>query len=96
MNTTQFKRICLEIVVGIIISVILSAILISLGYYKVNSNDLDKYSVNFIGVTIYNITKINGDFVGEAINQNMSMIGIICSVILIIVNETRIFIKNKK
>ncbi len=96
MSKNQFVRICLEIFAGIIISVILSAILIAFGYYKVKSNDFDSYSIKLIGFTLYNITKSGSEYVGEAINQNMSIIGIITSIIVIIVNETRVYLKNRK
>ena len=92
----QFLRICLEIFIGSVISTILSAILIAIGYYKVKNNDLDSYSVRLIGVTLYDITKSGDKYVGQAINQNMSIIGMVISIITIIVNETRVYLTNKK
>lgn len=92
----QFLRICLEIFIGSVISTILSAILIAIGYYKVKSNDLDSYSARLIGVTLYDITKSGNEYVGQAINQNMSIIGMVISIITIIVNETRVYLTNKK
>lgn len=92
----QFLRICLEIFIGSVISTILSAILIAIGYYKVKSNNLDSYSVRLIGVTLYDITKSGNEYVGQAINQNMSIIGMVISIITIIVNETRVYLTNKK
>lgn len=92
----QFLRICLEIFIGSVISTILSAILIAIGYYKVKNNDLDSYSVRLIGVTLYDITKSGNEYVGQAINQNMSIIGMVISIITIIVNETRVYLTNKK
>lgn len=60
------------------------------------SNDLDSYSVRLIGVTLYDITKSGNEYVGQAINQNMSIIGMVISIITIIVNETRVYLTNKK
>lgn len=96
MKKNQFVRMCLEILAGIGISVVLSIILIFFGYFKANSGDLDSYSVNIFGLTLYNITKISGEYTGQAINQNMSIIGILCSILIMMINETRIFIKNNK
>ncbi|MBU5487318.1 LlsX family protein [Clostridium sp. MSJ-8] len=96
MKNNQFARVCVEIVVGIVISVLLSAILIAFGYYKIKSSDLSSYNVSFIGFDLYKISKSGGEYVGQALNQNMSIIGIIWSMVVVLVNETRLYIKSKK
>ncbi len=96
MKMNQFVRVCLEIFAGIIVSVALCSLLIFLGYYHVHSVDADQYTVKFLGVKIYEIVRQGSDYTGTALNQNMSMLGICCSLVLIIVSETIIFVKQKK
>lgn len=95
MSKKQFIRICLEILGGIVLSVALYAALIFWGYYHINSAQLSEYVVKFIGLPIYEITHKAGELTGTALNQNMSIIGIMCSMILIIVVETIQFLKKR-
>lgn len=96
MMKNQFTRICLEILSGIVISFVLCTILIAFGYYSVHSSNLNNYTVSFLGIAIYQITNKSGDLVGVALNQNMSIIGIVCSVFLIIIVEFIRILKIKK
>ncbi|MFA9396819.1 MAG: LlsX family protein [Clostridiaceae bacterium] len=96
MRNNQFVRICLELLAGIIISVVLCCILIFLGYYKINAESLNEYTVKLFGVIIYEIKNISGDMVGTAINKNMSIIGSICCIVSVIVWETNAILKGKK
>jgi len=92
----QFVRICIEILGGIIVSVVLCAIWIFFGYFHINSAELSNYTVSFFGVPIYEITNIADEMTGSAMNQNMSIIGISCSIILIFVVELIYYFKSKK
>ncbi len=89
-------RIVLEFVVGIIISMVLCCILIFIGYFHTHSADLTAYTVRFLEFPIYEITTTDGKMTGTALNQNMSVIGIISSVICIIIFEIIHFVKIKK
>lgn len=95
MNKNQFVRICLEILGGIVLSVAVCAVLIFLGYYHIKSAQLNKYVVNFISIPIYEISRSGDQLTGLAINQNMSIIGIAFSMILIIATEVTVYFKKK-
>lgn len=96
MKKNQFTRVCLEILGGIAISFVLCAILIALGYYNVHSAGLNNYAVNFFGIPIYQITNKSGELVGVALNQNMGMVGIVCSIVIIMIVESIRIFKIKK
>ncbi|ARP50574.1 MULTISPECIES: DUF5963 family protein [Caproicibacterium] len=89
-------RIVLEFVVGIIISMVLCCILIFIGYFHTHSADLTAYTVRFFQFPIYEITTTGGKMTGTALNQNMSVISIIFSVVCIIIFEAIHFVKAKK
>lgn len=96
MEKNQIVRIILEIVGGIVFSVVLCAILIFFGYYHINAVEINEYTVKILNFPIYNIVLKNGEMVGTALNQNMSLVGIICSIISIMIEETLCYIRKKK
>ncbi|XOQ44971.1 MAG: LlsX family protein [Clostridium sp.] len=94
VKNNQLLRIVLEIVGGFIVAVVLCAVLIFIGYYHTHSAGLTAYTVRFFQIPIYEIATTEGQMTGTALNQNMSVIGIICSVICIIVFETIASVKG--
>lgn len=97
MGKKQMIRIAMEIAGGIVFSVILCGVFIFIGYYHANSAQLTEYTVKLLSFPIYKIALQNGEMVGTALNQNMSIIGIVCSVIAILVVEVKCYItRNKK
>ena len=95
MKNKQGLRIILELVAGMVFSVILCYILIFLGYSTFYKDNFNEYTVNIFGLPIYEIVMQGGKGQGTAFNQNMSLVGIICSTITMIAVETTISIKNK-
>ena len=95
MKNKQGLRIILELVAGMVFSVILCYILIFLGYSTFYKDNFNEYTVNIFGLPIYEIVMQSGEGQGTAFNQNMSLVSIICSIITVIAVETTIFIKNK-
>jgi len=96
MDKKQMIRIVMEIAGGIVFSVILCGVLIFIGYYHANSAQLAEYTVEIFNFPIYEIALQNGEMVGTALNQNMSVLGIICSIIAILAVEVRCYIKKNK
>ena len=96
MDKKQMIRILLEILGGIVFSIILCGVLIFIGYYHANSNQLTEYTVEVLSFPIYKIVFRNGELIGTALNQNMSIIGILCSIITILVVEVKCYITGKK
>lgn len=92
MMKRQEVRIIIEVLAGIVISVILNSIMISIGYMFVNSQGLKNYDVSILGMDIFKIT--NGGATGEPITSNMIFIGVACSIILVVIIE--IIIENKR
>ncbi len=95
MDSKQFKRIIIEIIAGIILAVILCSIWIGFGYYEAKAKDISEYIVRFFGIQIYAISKEAGNYKGIANNQNMVFIGVITSMLLMIIAETRYYFKAK-
>ena len=95
MKNKQGLRILLELVAGMVFSVILCYILIFLGYSTFYKDNFNEYTVNIFGLPIYEIVMQSGKGPGTAFNQNMFLVNIICSIITVIAVETTIFIKNK-
>lgn len=95
MKKNQMVRIILEIVGGIVFSVLLCAIFIFFGYYHINEVEINEYTVKILNFPIYNIALKNGEMVGTPLNQNMSIIGIICSIISIMIVETWCYVRKK-
>lgn len=96
MESKQFKRIMLEIVIGIILSMILCAIWIGFGYYTIKTKNINEYIVRFFGIQIYAIKKVGSSYEGVANNQNMIFLGVIVSMLLMIITETRYYWKGQK
>lgn len=95
MKNKQGLRIILELLAGMLFAVILCCVLIFLGYSTFYKDNLNEYTVNIFGLPIYEIVRQSGKGQGNALNQNMSLVGIICSIITVIAVETIVLIKKK-
>ncbi len=95
MMKEQNIRIVKELLAGVVVSVVLSAIFIAWGYFHVNADGLNDYSVKVLFLKIYDITLADKGYVGTANNQNMGIFGIMCSIFLVFVNEIRVYFKTK-
>lgn len=93
MFKKQEFRIIGEILLGIVISVIFNFLCISFGYYKINADKLDTYSVSPFGLEIFQIK--NGGNSGSPVVTNMMYIGIIFSILMVIVVEVIIGMKKR-
>ncbi|GHU35521.1 hypothetical protein FACS1894193_08650 [Bacilli bacterium] len=93
---TRTNRMVALIILGIIFAVITCSIAITLGYHHVKSHELADYRVNVLGISIYQIQNINGELKGIGNHPAMMFIGIIFSMVLTIVMELIIVLKNKK
>ena len=91
MKNKQGLRIILELVAGMVFSVILCCILIFFGYSTFYKDNFNEYTVNIFGLPIYEIVMQSGKGQGTAFNQNMFLVNIICSIITVIAVETTIF-----
>ncbi len=91
----QFFRIGIGIVIGIIISVIISTIFITIGYSAFNSRNLTEYVIKILGIPIFSIVNNGNGVVGTPNVENMTMLGIGWSVIVVFVIEIIHYAKNK-
>ena len=92
----QTIRIFIDAIAGIILSFSLNYILISFGYAHIQSNNLSTYTVRVLNLPIYKIIAHNNKTVGIPYNNNMALVGIVTSMILIIVIETITLIFEKR
>lgn len=96
MSNKKTLRILLEILAGIILSVIANTIAISIGYNHFYSSGISNYQVKFLGIDVFNIQGINGSVVGTPNSSKMIIIGFLFSLILVVVAECTINIKKSK
>lgn len=89
MFKNQELRIVFEIIVGGLVSSIISSIFIKIGF--LNSNRAGMYYIKEFGIPIYKVSKGKG----SPIVSNMIFIGIFSSILLVIVIETIIYIKGR-
>lgn len=95
MMKNQTVRIIIAIISGIFVSVILSSIMIFIGYFQVNRLSLPDLNIKLFGLSIYQILKVDNQYMGKAITQNMVLIGVSFSVFSIIIIECITYYKNK-
>ncbi|MBC1743467.1 LlsX family protein [Listeria welshimeri] len=88
-------RIITSIVLGIIIGFLICFVAISMGYNQMNDATLTDYSVKVFGLPIFDIQRVGSDLVGTPNNSSMMFIGVIFSMILAIVIEIVVSLKNK-
>lgn len=91
-----FMRLMIEILVGIGISVVANLIAITFGYKHFYKAALDNYNVRFLGIKVFNIVKEGAKGVGTPNIQNMMLVGVMCSVILVVICEIIVNVKAKK
>lgn len=96
MLNKQMFRILLEILVGIILSVIANTIVISIGYNHFYSSGISNYQVKFLGIDVFNIQGINGSVVGTPNTSKMIIMGLVFSLIMVAVAEFTINLKKSK
>lgn len=96
MSNKQVLRVFVEIIIGIVVSVIISTIAITLGYTNFHGNELKEYAVNILGVNIFNIAKNGNEAVGTPVGQNMFLMGMLCSIVLVVVLELLFYFRSKK
>ncbi|AAT03892.1 protein LlsX [Listeria monocytogenes] len=88
-------RIIASIVLGILIGVLICFVAIGLGYIHMNDGTLKEYSVKIFGLTIFDIKRVGSEMVGTPNNTSMMFIGVIISMILAIVVEIIVSLKNR-
>ncbi|MGY3751162.1 DUF5963 family protein [Vagococcus acidifermentans] len=89
-------RVIASIILGIILGVFVCFMAIRSGYTYIKSSSLTEYSVNIFGFPIFDIQKVGNEFKGTPNNSNMMFVGIIFSMVLAIVTEVVIALKNRK
>lgn len=94
MLKKQEFRIIGEILLGIVISVVFNFIYISFGYYKIHVDKLDTYSVSPFGLEIFQIK--NGGNSGNPVITNLTYIGIIFSILMVIIIEVILSMKKRQ
>lgn len=87
MIRNSSSRIVFEIVLGVLISIVLSFIAISTAYFFVISRGMHMFSLKIMGLDLYNITLVNGRYVGNANSNSMIILGVICSMLTIFILE---------
>lgn len=85
----QAKRVVFNIILGMIISVIIFTILITIGYIKFNNSEMNSLPINLLGINIFQITGGKG----VPNNNNMTFLGIVFSMITVLSGE---FLASKK
>ncbi|KRM19804.1 hypothetical protein FC40_GL001323 [Ligilactobacillus hayakitensis DSM 18933 = JCM 14209] len=90
----QDLRIIFEIIFGMLFSSLISSILIWIGYYIVNLNNLMNYNVNVLGLEIFKIK--NAGESGTPLKNNMMYLGVICSILFVIFGEIFAGFRKKK
>lgn len=88
-------RIIVLIVLGILIGVFICFVVIGLGYIYMNDGILKEYSVKIFGLIIFDIKRVGSEMVGIFNNISMMFIGVIIFMILVIVVEIIVLLKNR-
>jgi hypothetical protein len=88
------KRIIIEIIIGVILSVALNFIMISTGYATVYSHHLNQHIVSVFGMKIFTIT--NAGSTGLSNPSGMMIIGIIFTIIFSILIELIVAWRGKR
>ncbi|GAA2868567.1 LlsX family protein [Lactobacillus intestinalis] len=88
----QEYRIILEIIGGIVLSIVINFVSISIGYtkYFYLDNFKKEYFIKLLGLPIYKIY----NKIGTPILANMIFIGVICSILVVFLME--LFIARKQ
>lgn len=84
---SQLNRITIAIVVGILISVAVTAIMIAVGYSHAYANNSADADVRLLGVPLYHITRNGEQYTGQPVMQNMVFFGLVCSLLLSLIAE---------
>ncbi|CAM3968776.1 hypothetical protein CD116_08125 [Staphylococcus schweitzeri] len=85
MLKRQEMRVIIEILAGIVLSAIITAIAISIGYFIINKNGYAHFDVNLLGLNLYRIH--NYGVSGEPIITNIMFLGVALSILLVIIFE---------
>lgn len=93
MSSKQLFRVSIEIILGIIISVIVNTLLISAGFSAIKSSSAKEYAVSFLGINIYNIQSVGGSLKGTPVVLNMVILGFIFSLIIVVLVELFVYLK---
>ena len=70
-------RTVITVIACFAIAVILISISIYFGYYNAYDTGVMQYTVRFLGIPIYELTKSEAEYFGSAVNKGLNM-GIIC------------------
>ena len=92
MLKKQEIRVIIEILAGIVLSAIITAISISIGYFIINKNGYAHFDVNLLGVNLYKIHNHGNS--GEPIITNIMFLGVALSILLVIIIE--LIVESKK
>ncbi|MCH8639984.1 MULTISPECIES: LlsX family protein [Staphylococcus] len=93
MLKRQEMRVIIEILAGIVLSAIITAISISIGYFIINKNGYAHFDVNLLGLNLYKIHN-HGDS-GEPIITNIMFLGVALSILLVIIIELLVATKKR-
>ena len=93
MLKRQEMRVIIEILAGIVLSAITTAISISIGYFIINKNGYAHFDVNLLGLNLYK-THNHGDS-GEPIITNIMFLGVALSILLVIIIELLVATKKR-
>ena len=93
MLKRQEMRVIIEILAGIVLSAIITAISISIGYFIINKNGYAHYDVNLLGLNLYKIK--NHVDSGEPIITNIMFLGVALSILLVIIIELLVATKKR-
>lgn len=93
MLKRQEMRVIIEILAGIVLSAIITAISISIGYFIINKNGYAHFDVNLLGLNLYKIHN-HGDS-GEPIIANIMFLGVALSILLVIIIELLVATKKR-
>lgn len=96
MPKEQSVRIILELITGVVISAVLCAVFIFAGYYHFYAAALDQYTVQLVGIPIYEITSDGSSVAGQALNRNMAIISIAFPTICVLAAERIRYFRNQK
>lgn len=79
---------------GFLSSIILSSMMITIGYMTVHAKDLEKYTVSLFGLDIFTITEYGEK--GMPVHANLKILGIVCPIVVMGCLELIFKLKGKK
>ncbi len=82
----NYKKLILSLVIGFIAAILILTIFITIGYNEVYSYNLDNYDVMIMGLKIYDITKINGEYIGKSVDYGMGIVTALCMLVSVVVS----------